>query len=100
MTRREAVQALRELGQVAEEPHLGGWKLLLDGAWFGVWQRDRLWLRAGAEARAEHMRHGMMALQPNPSLPEGSFYEVPASITEAPDRLRAWVRRAAAAARP
>ncbi len=90
------LQDLRDLGEVEDRPHLGGWELRLDGRTFALVQGERCWLRTDDTTRLDFQRRGSTPFTPNPSMELGRFYEVPAEVLNDGDAFRAWARKAAA----
>ena len=85
---------LADLGEIDDRPHLGGWELRIGGKAFALVQGDRVWLRTDRTTRLDFQRRGSTPFAPNPSMPLGRFYEVPAEVLRDADTLRAWAKKA------
>lgn len=97
----ELLDRLAPLGHVAGRAMFGGHGLYVDGAMAGILVAETLYLKVDDGNRPAYEAAGM---QPFVYSAKGrpvamSFWEVPAEVLEEPERLRAWVAEARAAAR-
>lgn len=76
----------------------GGGGLWLDGRFFGILWRDRLYLRTAEADRDRYAGRGMGPFQPGPRQVLRSYWEVPADVLEDAELLCTWARDAIAAA--
>jgi DNA transformation protein len=78
----------------------GGHGLYLDGEFFGMIWKGRLWFRTDAKSRGEYRALGSLPI-PFGGDPSGnSYWSVPEDVLEEGPRLEAWARTAAATPRP
>lgn len=97
----EVHEALRRaLGAVVGKPMFGGAGFYLDGAFFALVHKDRVWFRVDEASRAEHEARGMEPFRPFANRGTAlRYYELPADVLEDRRALERWGRRAVEAAR-
>jgi DNA transformation protein len=81
----------------------GGYGLYLEGSFFGVIAKERVYFRTDDASRPEYIERGMPAFQPQgrprgPKTVDRNF-EVPEDVLAEPASLRKWAMRAAEAYR-
>jgi DNA transformation protein and related proteins len=88
------------LGDVEAKPMFGGAGFYLDGTFFGILYKDRVYFRTSKETMADYAKRKMKPFTPFEGRRGGSktYFEVPAEILESPDDFVSWARKAAAAA--
>ena len=89
---------LSALGGVEAKPMFGGAGFYLDGEFFGILYKERLYFRVSADTIDEYKRRKMKPFEPfknrgNRGSSDG-YYEVPLEILESPDDLVKWARAA------
>ena len=87
---------LSALGGVSAKPMFGGAGFYLDGEFFGILYRERLYFRVSADTIGEYKKRKMKAFAPFDGRRGESrgYYEVPIDILESSDDLIAWARSA------
>jgi DNA transformation protein len=90
------LEQLEGLSGVSSRAMFGGHGLYLEGAFFAILWKGRLYFRTDDDSRAEYVRRGMGPFRPSPRQTLGSYYEVPPELIEDRRLLAAWARRAAA----
>jgi len=73
----------------------GGSGLTLDGRFFGIVFKGRLYFKTGPLTRRAYVDRGMQPFKPNRRMTLKSYYEVPADILESRESARAWALQAA-----
>lgn len=96
-TRKQLLERLQALGDVADRPLLGGWGLYLGDDLFGLFQGGRFYLRATGDIR-EYDRMGSVPF--SPTGPYSALRLLPPGILEDDERLLYWARRATRLSRP
>ncbi|MCE9581613.1 MAG: TfoX/Sxy family protein [Planctomycetes bacterium] len=77
----------------------GGHGLMLGGVLFGMTWRGGMFLRVDESTVAEFVALGSKPFSPSKKMVMKSYYEVPAEVLEDAEKLVAWSRRSAEAAR-
>ncbi len=90
---------LLPLGEVVARAMFGCRGLYCDGTFFGIVQRERLYLKIDSATRPDYERRGMGPFRPNARQTLATYHEVPADILACDDQLLAWARAAVAAQR-
>ncbi|MBI5379023.1 MAG: TfoX/Sxy family protein [Nitrospirae bacterium] len=85
---------LRGLGGVDCRPMFGGYGLYLDGVFFGILHRGRLYFKTDPASRPAYEERGMEPFRPNAKQTLKTYYEVPLEILEDADLLASWAREA------
>ena len=86
---------LDQLGDsVLPRAMFGGHDLYLDGVFFGIVSKGRLFFRTDAQSRSTYTKAGMKPFRPRPKLSLHAYFEVPAEVLEDRKALRAWAERA------
>ena len=87
---------LSALGGVSARPMFGGAGFYLDGEFFGILYRERLYFRVSADTIGEYRKRKMKAFAPFDGRQGESrnYYEVPIDILESSEDLIAWARAA------
>lgn len=93
---------LRELGGVAARPMFGGAGFYLDGSFFGILYKERLYFRVSTRTVGEYKKRKMKPFAPFPGKRGTSrnYYQVPVEILESPSDLVEWARQAARVKEP
>jgi DNA transformation protein len=73
----------------------GAHGLYLDGRFFGIVLKGRLYFKINAAERPEYEKRGMGPFRPSAQQTLKSYYEVPPEVIEDQKLLAAWARRAA-----
>jgi len=95
---------LSELDGVEAKSMFGGAGFYLDGIFFGILYKKRLYFRVSAGTVGEYTKRKMKPFKPFDGRGQGkmrsskNYYEVPTEILESPLDLAKWARRAAKAA--
>jgi DNA transformation protein len=86
---------LSSLGGVVARPMFGGAGFYLDGEFFGLLYKERLYFRVSADTIDDYRRRKMKPFEPfkNRGTAHG-YYEVPLEILESPDDLVKWAKAA------
>ena len=97
----EVHEALRRaLGPVVGKPMFGGAGFYLDGVFFALVFKDRLYLRVDEASRAEYEARGMEAFRPFATKRTSlRYHELPPDVLEDARALKRWALRAVEAAR-
>lgn len=82
-------------GDVVFRRMFGGYGLYLEGVFFGIVMKGRLFFKTSPRSRQEYVRRGMKPFRPNARITLKSYFEVPADILEDQAAIRAWALRAA-----
>jgi DNA transformation protein len=85
---------LRDLRGVDCRAMFGGHGIYLDGVFFGILHRGRLYFKTDPASRPAYEARGMQPFRPNPKQTLKSYYEVPPEVLEDADQLAAWARQA------
>jgi DNA transformation protein len=88
---------LRDLGGVTARPMFGGAGFYLDGEFFGILYRERLYFRVSDDTIDNYTARGMKPFAPftHKGRPGSrGYYEVPLEILEGADDLVKWARAA------
>lgn len=87
---------LGALGGVEARPMFGGAGFYLDGEFFGILYKDRLYFRVSADTIAGYTSRKMEPFEPFEGRQGRSrgYYQVPIEIVESPDDLVTWARAA------
>lgn len=87
---------LGELGGVEARPMFGGAGLYLDGDFFGILYKERLYFRVSADTIADYTSRKMQPFEPFEGRQGQSrgYYEVPLEVVESPADLVTWARAA------
>ena len=87
---------LGALGAVDARPMFGGAGFYLDGEFFGILYRDRLYFRVSADTITDYTSRKMKPFEPFDGAQGRSrgYYEVPIEIIESPADLVRWARAA------
>ena len=95
---------LTGLGGVSSRRMFGGVGLYCQGRFFGLIDKDTLYLKVDERNRPHYVSRRMAPFRPYKDRPEVSmsYYETPAEVIEDAEQLIAWARESlrAAAARP
>ncbi len=89
-----ALDQLRGLGGVDCRPMFGGYGLYLDGVFFGILHRGRLYFKTDPASRPAYGERGMKPFRPNAKQTLKTYYEVPPEVLEDADQLAVWARLA------
>jgi DNA transformation protein len=97
----EVHEALRRaLGPVVGKPMFGGAGFYVDGAFFALVHKDRVWFRVDEGSRAEYEARGMEPFRPFATRrTKLGYYELPPDVLGDARALERWGRRAVEAAR-
>ena len=97
----EVHEALRRaLGPVLGKPMFGGAGFYLDGAFFALVFKDRVYFRVDEASRAEYEARGMEAFRPFATKRTSlRYHELPPDVLEDLRTLKRWGLRAVEAAR-
>jgi DNA transformation protein len=92
---------LGALGAVEARPMFGGAGFYLDGEFFGILYKERLYFRVSPGTREAYTSRGMKPFEPfeGKKGKSRSYYEVPLEIVESADDLVKWARAARDASR-
>ena len=87
---------LSELGEVEARPMFGGAGFYLEGEFFGLLYKGRLYFRVSAETIDDYKSRKMKPFEPfkNRGTSQHGYYEVPLEILESPDDLVKWAKAA------
>ncbi|MEO7135143.1 MAG: TfoX/Sxy family protein [Vicinamibacterales bacterium] len=87
---------LSALAGVEARPMFGGAGLYLDGEFFGILYKERLYFRVSAETIKDYTTRKMKPFEPFEGRQGRSrgYYEVPIEIVESPADLVTWARAA------
>ena len=87
---------LGALGGVDARPMFGGAGFYLDGVFFGILYKERLYFRVSADTIKDYTRRKMKPFEPFEGRKGESqgYYEVPLEIVESADDLVKWARAA------
>lgn len=87
---------LGELGGVEARPMFGGAGFYLDGEFFGILYKERLYFRVSADTIEGYTSRKMKPFEPFDGRQGQSrgYYEVPIEIVESPADLVTWARAA------
>ena len=86
---------LRELGGVDAKPMFGGAGFYLDGEFFAILFKERLYFRVSDETVGEYKRRRMKPFKPFENKGTSrKYYEVPVEILESPESLVSWAKAA------
>jgi DNA transformation protein len=87
---------LGALGEVEARPMFGGAGFYLEGAFFGILYKERLYFRVSADTITDYTSRKMKPFAPFEGRQGQSrgYYEVPIEIVESPDDLVMWARTA------
>lgn len=93
---------LGRLDGVSAKPMFGGAGFYLDGEFFGIIYRERLYFRVSSATIGEYTKRKMKAFAPfdGKKGESSNYYEVPIEILESPDDLIAWAKAAQCTPRP
>ena len=87
---------LDRLRGIESRAMFGGHGLYLNGTFFAILWRGRLYFRTDAVTRADYQARGMKPFRPRTWQTLGSYYEVPAEVLEDPAEIARWARAAVA----
>jgi DNA transformation protein and related proteins len=94
------LEQLRHATPVTAKSMFGGVGIYAEDGFFAVIADDRLYFKVDATNRPDFESEGMQPFTPYPDRNVTmSYYEVPVSVLEDVDQLRAWARRSIAVAR-
>jgi DNA transformation protein and related proteins len=87
---------LSPLGEVEARPMFGGAGFYLEGAFFGILYKERLYFRVSADTIKDYTSRKMKPFEPFEGKLGQSrgYYEVPLEIVESADDLAKWARAA------
>jgi DNA transformation protein len=86
---------LSELGGVSARPMFGGAGFYLDGEFFGILYKQRVYFRVSAQTIKDYTSRKMKPFAPFKKRGTSyGYYEVPLEILESPDDLIKWARAA------
>jgi len=86
---------LSSLGGVVARPMFGGAGFYLDGEFFGLLYKERLYFRVSAETIDDYKRRKMKPFEPFKTRGQAQgYYEVPLEILESPEDLVKWAKAA------
>ena len=93
---------LSGLDGVSAKPMFGGAGFYLDGEFFGILYKERLYFRVSADTIGDYKSREMKPFAPFEGRKGESrgYYEVPIEILESPDDLIAWAKAAQRTPRP
>jgi DNA transformation protein len=92
---------LSELGGVVARPMFGGAGFYLDGSFFGILYKERLYFRVSTGTISEYKKRKMKPFTPFAGRRGTSrYYQVPVEILESPADLVEWARQAARVKEP
>ena len=93
---------LAALGGVEARPMFGGAGFYLDGEFFGILYKERLYFRVSADTIEDYTSRKMKPFEPFEGRHGQSrgYYEVPIEIVESPADLVTWARAAQRTPRP
>ena len=93
---------LSELEGVSARPMFGGAGFYLDGSFFGILYKERLYFRVSTRTVGEYKKRKMKPFSPFAGKRGTSrnYYQVPVEILESPPDLVEWARRAASVKEP
>jgi DNA transformation protein len=94
---------LSALDGIVAKPMFGGAGFYLDGEFFGILFKDRLYFRVSDATIGEYQKRKMKAFRPTGQRANrrtgramsSNYYEVPVEIIESADDLVTWARKAA-----
>ena len=89
---------LSALDGTVVKPMFGGAGFYLDGQFFGILFKERLYFRVSDDTIGEYKKRKMKPFKPFEGKGKGSsrkYYEVPVEIIESADDLVKWAREAA-----
>jgi DNA transformation protein len=92
---------LSALGGVEARPMFGGFGLYLDGDFFGILYKERLYFRVSEDTINDYTSRKMKPFEPFAGRQGKSrgYYEVPVEVVESPVDLVKWARAARQAPR-
>lgn len=87
---------LSSLGGVVAKPMFGGAGFYLDGEFFGLLYKERLYFRVSAETIDDYKSRKMKPFEPfkHRGQSKHGYYEVPLEILESPEDLVKWAKAA------
>ena len=87
---------LSPLGDVEARPMFGGAGFYLDGEFFGILYKERLYFRVSADTIEHYTSRNMKPFEPFEGRQGQSrgYYEVPLEVVESPADLVTWARAA------
>jgi DNA transformation protein len=90
---------LSALHGIVAKPMFGGAGFYLEGTFFGIIYKERLYFRVSSETIGDYKKRKMKPFEPFEGRKGTSrnYYEVPLEILESPDDLVSWARQAAKA---
>ena len=94
---------LHDLGNVEAKPMFGGAGFYLDGSFFGILYKERLYFRVSTDTIGEYQERKMKPFRPfagRRGRSGNNYYQVPVEILESPPDLIEWARKAARAKEP
>ena len=93
---------LSGLGDVVARPMFGGAGFYLDGSFFGILYKERLYFRVSTVTINEYKKRKMKPFAPFAGKRGTSrnYYQVPVEILESPPDLVEWARQAARVKEP
>ena len=92
---------LSALDGIVAKPMFGGAGFYLDGEFFGILYKQRLYFRVSPETIGEYQKRNMKPFRPfeGKKGSSKSYYQVPTEILESPDDVVSWAKAAARAPR-
>jgi DNA transformation protein len=86
---------LSALGGIVARPMFGGAGFYLDGEFFGILYKERLYFRVSPDTIGEYTSRKMKPFAPfKKRTTSHGYYEVPLEIIESPDDLVKWAKAA------
>ena len=87
---------LSALGWVEAKPMFGGAGFYLDGEFFGLLYKERLYFRVSAQTIGDYKSRKMKRFEPfkGRGKSQPGYYEVPLEILESPEDLVKWAKAA------
>jgi DNA transformation protein and related proteins len=85
---------LSGLGDVSCRPLFGGHGIYWRCTIFGIFFRDRLFLKVDDRSRGDYLARGMGPFRPNDRQTLKSYHEVPPGVLADPEALLSWAKEA------
>ena len=89
------LEQLAGVGDLDCRAMFGGHGLYLNGIFFGIISRGRLYFKTSPSTVAGYRERGMQPFRPNDRQTLKNYYEVPAEVVEDGEQFAVWARQAA-----
>ncbi len=85
---------LHGLGNVNCRAMFGGYGIYCDDVFFGIIYKSRLYFKTNPSTIRHYIEKDMKPFRPNVKMTLKAYYEVPIDITEDPELLAEWAKKA------